>query len=281
MSLSSLTESHSDASALVGAAQAGKNSSASGAAQLAKVQAQLEDLQSNAEALNGAEDISRILAAHPDLLADIKKLISIYVEDTVMGMDIPDITGDKDWGRYSLHQLKISKVILPPEGLDLVIDSSIAVTIKGVRAELAEFVWLYAKTRGFPKMKDKGVATAAISGLDISVSFDVVADSSSGIMLSNMLSNVTLAQLEVQVSSSGGAASWLYNKLLKAFSETLSTTVEQEMQSAAETALIDVQVTIQKHAAFSTLARARDALIAIDSHTDCCWLFFSHLSFPS
>jgi hypothetical protein len=45
------------------------------------------------------------------------------------------------------------------------------------------------------------------------------------------------------VNSGGGAASWLYNKLLKAFSETLSTTVEHEMQLAIEAALIDIQVT--------------------------------------
>jgi Ca2+-binding EF-hand superfamily protein len=197
MSLSSLSESHSDAIALVGAAQAGKDSSTAGATQLAKVQAQLEELQKNGEELSGADDISRMLVEHPELLVDIKKLISIYTEDTVMGMKMPDITGDKDWGRYSLHNLRISKVMLPPEGLDLIIGSGVAVTIKGVRAELAEFVWHYAKTRGFPKLKDDGVATAAISGLDIDVSFDIIADGAGGIMLSNMEGNVCLADLQV------------------------------------------------------------------------------------
>jgi hypothetical protein len=48
---------------------------------------------------------------------------------------------------------------------------------------------------------------------------------------------------QAKVNSGGGAASWLYNKLLKAFSETLSTTVEHEMQLAIEAALIDIQVT--------------------------------------
>ena len=73
--------------------------------------------------------------------------------------------------------------------------------VKGARAELAEFAWHYAKTRGFPKMKDKGMATAAISGLDINVGFEIVVNSSGGMTLSNMKGRVTLAQLNAHVNS--------------------------------------------------------------------------------
>ena len=135
-----------------------------------------------------------------ELVEPLNALKKAGIEVTVAsnsGESIQTVTGDKDWGRYSLHNLRSSKVMLPPEGLDLIIGSGVAVTIKGVRAELAEFVWHYAKTRGFPKLKDDGVATAAISGLDIDVSFDIIADGAGGIMLSNMEGNVCLADLQV------------------------------------------------------------------------------------
>ena len=190
MSLSNLSESHSDASMIVGVAHKGKNSSADGAAQLAKVQDQLKVLHSSGMTLSGGEDVSRVLAEHPDLLDDIKKLISIYVEDTVMGMSIPNIAGDKDWGRYSLENISIAKVQLPPQGLDLAIGTGVAVSIKGATAELGEFNWHYAKTNSFPKLKDSGNATASVSGLDIDVRFEIVADGTGGLALSNMLGNV-------------------------------------------------------------------------------------------
>ena len=57
-----------------------------------------------------------MLAEQPELLEDIKKVISLYIENTVMGMAIPDISGDKDWGRYSLEGLAVAEVTLPRSG---------------------------------------------------------------------------------------------------------------------------------------------------------------------
>ena len=244
-SLAGLTESHSDASALVGAAQAGKHSSADGAALLEKVQGKLAALQEEGETLSGgADDVSRVLSEQPELLDDIKKLISIYIESTVMGMGIPNISGDKDWGRYSLHGLAIASVSLPPSGLDLEIGTGVRVVMTGVTAELSEFVWHYAKTKGFPKLKDDGGAKANIVGMDIDVSFDLVAsETTGGLALANTKGKISLARLDVSVSGGkeGKGQQWLYNKLLKAFSEQIGSVVEHEMQTAMEQALLVVQ----------------------------------------
>ena len=53
------------------------------------------------------------------------------------------------------------------------------IVVAGVTAELSEFAWHFAKTQGFPKFKDEGNATATVDGLDIDVSFDIMANGTS------------------------------------------------------------------------------------------------------
>ena len=97
---------------------------------------------------------------------DIKLLVSAYIESTVMEMAIPNINGDKDWGRYSIHGLAMKAVSLPPQGLQLDAGTGVRIAAKGVTAELNDFVWHYAKTKGFPKLKDDHIVHCTTSFLD-------------------------------------------------------------------------------------------------------------------
>jgi Ca2+-binding EF-hand superfamily protein len=268
-SLTDLAGSSADATALAGAAQAGKSSSADGAALLEKVQTKMVQLHEEGETLSGgAADVSRVLGEQPELLADIKKLISLYIESTVMAMAIPDIAGDKDWGRYSLEGLAIAEVSLPPEGLDLIISTGVALSMRGVSARLHEFVWHYAKTKGFPKLKDEGAASASIVDMDIDVSFDLVANADgAGLALSNLKGHITLGSLDVSVGDGGKAGKgqqWLYNKLLKAFSDQISTVVEREMQQAMRQSLAVVQDKVSAAIAMFTGGEAAGAAALAD-----------------
>ena len=212
------------------------------AAQLDKVQARLAALMESGETLGGPGDLERVLRENPELMDDIKLLVSTYIESTVMEMTIPNINGDKDWGRYSIHGLAMKAVSLPPQGLQLDAGTGVRIAAKGVTAELNDFVWHYAKTKGFPKLKDEGEASAGLRGLDIDVSFELAADGSGGLSMTKLEGHVHLAELEVAVGSGGRAASWLYNKLLKAFSEQIKTAIEHQMQRSMERALVDIQV---------------------------------------
>ena len=212
------------------------------AAQLDKVQARLAALMESGETLGGPGDLERVLRENPELMDDIKLMVSTYIESTVMEMTIPNINGDKDWGRYSIHGLAMKAVSLPPQGLHLDAGTGVRIAAKGVTAELNDFVWHYAKTKGFPKLKDEGEASAGLRGLDIDVSFELAADGSGGLSMTKLEGHVHLAELEVAVGSGGRAASWLYNKLLKAFSEQIKTAIEHQMQRSMERALIDIQV---------------------------------------
>ena len=58
--------------------------------------------------------------------------------------------------------------------------------------------------------------------------FDLVTDERRNVTVDNVEPTITLGELNVKVS--GGSHTWLYNKLLKLFSERIKTTVQNEMQ---------------------------------------------------
>ena len=48
----------------------------------------------------------------PSFSAQMKTIAMIYVRDAVAAIEIPDLTGSKDWGSYAIKGLKIVRFTL-------------------------------------------------------------------------------------------------------------------------------------------------------------------------
>ena len=77
--------------------------------------------------------------------------------------------------------------------------------------------WAFNKDT-FPRVKDGGDATAQMVDLSVEIKFQIVTDEAASVTVDKVNPLVTLGALNVQVGQESGKA-WLYNKLLKLFSE--------------------------------------------------------------
>ncbi len=77
--------------------------------------------------------------------------------------------------------------------------------------------WSFNKET-FPRVKDGGDATAQMIDLSVQISFNIVTDDAATVTVDKVNPVVGLGALNVQVGQESGKA-WLYNKLLKLFSE--------------------------------------------------------------
>ena len=77
--------------------------------------------------------------------------------------------------------------------------------------------WAFNKDT-FPRVKDGGDATAQMVDLSIEISFEIVTDDVASVTVDKVQPVVELGALNVEVGQESGKA-WLYNKLLKLFSE--------------------------------------------------------------
>ena len=87
-------------------------------------------------------------------------------------------------------------------------------------------------------MRDTGAATAAASDLAASIIFGVVAGNSEDEVprVEKIEVRVVVGEMSVVVDSAkgGGSQKWLYNKLLAIFSERCRSTVQTELEQAAQ-----------------------------------------------
>merc|ERR1711871_835274 len=100
---------------------------------------------------------------NPDFVKMVKSMVVEYVRGAIMSAEIPDIVGEKEWGRYNMRGLTVDDVDMTHDSLDIEVTSGVQLTLNQVHAQIGQFQWNFIKTKGFPKMADKGKATAKIS----------------------------------------------------------------------------------------------------------------------
>eukprot|EP01052_Picozoa_sp_SAG31_P030350 SAG31_NODE_3106_length_4667_cov_27.525394_1_plen_170_part_00 len=159
-----------------------------------------------------------------------------------MSAEIPDIAGEKDWGRYNMRGLKVDDVDMTHDSLDIEVASGVQLTLNQVHAKIGQFQWNFIKTKGFPKMSDKGKATAKISDTSMVINFDLGTDASGTLSIDNLLARVSIGLMECDITT--GSNKWLYNKLLKVFATKIKVAVEKEMQTAVDSTVESLRVKI-------------------------------------
>jgi len=154
---------------------------------------------------------------------EVKVLAMGYVDEAVTSAKIPTIKGSKEWGTYQIHGIKIKKIHITEDTLDVAITKVVTIvrsatpltercptaretasdgvclqTVSHVSADFDEFGFNYAKTT-FPKMDDSGTATAQLVDLSATISFEIVVDDSGALTVDNVKANIKIGALDVQV----------------------------------------------------------------------------------
>jgi hypothetical protein len=186
---------------------------------------------------NSPMQVMQAMRSQPEFVERLKRTCIRFLEDAVAGTEVPPIEGTQSWGNYGLYGITIGKVVIPSDLLEIGVATRVTVTVAKLRLALDPFAYSFEKTQ-WPRLRDTGAATAAASDLSASITFGVVAGSSETDVprVDNIDVTITVGEMSVVVDSAkgGGSQRWLYNKLLLAFSERCRSTVQSELQQAAQ-----------------------------------------------
>ena len=131
----------------------------------------VNDGRAIAASVQSAEDIPALLKKNPQFVEDIKVLVATYVEDSVCGIELPRIEGDKDWGTYAITGVGIKRFTVDPDKLVVDIAEGIVISTTGIDTEFDTFAFEVDK-KTFPKVTDIGKATGS-ADISARISFTV------------------------------------------------------------------------------------------------------------
>ena len=175
------------------------------------------------------------LQRSPQFQMAVKGVVLKYIVETVRGLKLPPIYGSKDWGEYGIKGLRVEAIDIPNAEIELQESARIALT--DIELTMSSFTWNYLR-EAFPRMQDTGSAAAQVRGLFVQLEFNIVNDGT-GLTIADVVSEVSVGGLLVSVSNS--KHTWLYNKLLKVFSEQVSSVVVKELQSKIDESVLSLR----------------------------------------
>lgn len=164
----------------------------------------------------------------------IKENILPMLSQQLKEVEIPEINETVDAGAklgtiaFGVNKLKVASVEIPEDTINIEFDASaheIKLNITNISLSLENVEWFYKKEK-FPKLKDKGRATAGISNTSIKVII--------GITLAESAPSVKVTTCEVKVgklkiSVSGTKVSVLYNLMIKSLKRLIRTQLEKAL----------------------------------------------------
>lgn len=171
----------------------------------------------------------------------IKESIIPTIVGEVQGFRLPAVDEQVDVPRLGEVQFSCSgstmeEVTIPKEDVKLSIEGDvIRFKIRKMQAKLSKFDWRYAQSQ-FPKLKDKGKATARLDGASFEVAFRI------GPQGAEVLeSRVSVGK--VRVSVSGTRKSIIYNVVIATVIGLLKPVVERELAKLVRAMLGDTGFT--------------------------------------
>lgn len=171
----------------------------------------------------------------------IKENIIPTIVEEVQGFRLPAVDEQVDVPRLGQVQFSCSgstmeEVVIPKEDVKLSIEGDvIRFKIKKMQAKLSKFDWRYSQSQ-FPKLKDKGKATARLDGASFEVAFRIGRDGAEVIE-----SKVSVGK--VRVSVSGTRKSIIYNVVIATVIGLLKPVVERELAKLVRAMLGDTGYT--------------------------------------
>ena len=105
-------------------------------------------------------------------VTEIKDVVVTYIQSAVAGIDLPDISGSKEWGAYEITGLAIESISIVPENVQIDIAQGVDIKLLNIGSVFKAFQWSFTKDT-FPRVKDGGDATAQMVDLSVEISFDI------------------------------------------------------------------------------------------------------------
>ena len=171
------------------------------------------------------EEALALLQENEKFVDELTDLALRYIEDAVCSIEIPPITGEKDWGNYRIAGLGVKRFTVDTEGVTAEVTELVRIAVKGIQVEFDAFDFSLEKT-SFPKVKDEGKAdtTATVSAF---VQFGISTGAEKNIAVDQVQAQVNVDALPVTVIAANHR--WLFNTLLSVFADRVRDGVQQEV----------------------------------------------------
>lgn len=180
--------------------------------------------------INTPEDALAILDENEAFVDELTDLALRYIEDTVCSVEVPTVTGEKDWGTYSISGLAIKRFSIDRESVEATVTEAIRIEVHGIEIEFDAFNFELEKT-SFPAVEDEGKAEATAE-ISACVQFGISTDEEKNICISDVEAHVRVDKLPVNVISANHR--WLFNTLLSFFSNRVTDAVQEEVVEQVE-----------------------------------------------
>uniref|UniRef100_A0A7S4PSZ6 Fungal lipase-type domain-containing protein n=1 Tax=Alexandrium monilatum TaxID=311494 RepID=A0A7S4PSZ6_9DINO len=227
----------------------------------------LEEVQRNPEALSrwlaskkagAVAQAAQDAAARTELLESVRARFLEFLLGQLPLIEVPNIEGEKEGKAFTVSNISLEGLKVPPEGVQLGLAGSDAsapqaevqegppgaaprtlahgellrATARGVGLEIPDLRWSFEQ-RHFPYAHGIGSALARVRGVHIVVALAVKRAGSDGRLhphLSLASSSVVIEEVLIDVRES--SFSWLYNTLMHLFRQTVKEFITASLQSA-------------------------------------------------
>jgi len=173
------------------------------------------------------------------LLDQIKEHIVPVVEEQFNDMELPEFEDTFDVPKlgeisFGCDSIKLHSFTFPPGDIRLTLENNnIRFIAEQISAELNSFAWAI-KQKSFPKINEKGEATASLSGGSVNILLQVVMNAS-GISLNVASTSVKVGKLNVKVT--GNSKKFIYNLIINVVVRLLKTQIEKALSKLIREAI--------------------------------------------
>ena len=176
-----------------------------------------------------------------------------FVERSIVGATLPNISAKKDWGTYSIEQLRLTGVAMDPDFLSIDrTGSHLTISLSSIVGRFESFQWIFDRVK-MPKASDSCTADAeVVFGVVFATPIFVIsgdaqepaaaASETSGAAADGSRARASYATgkttISVEVENLSleireGKRPWLYKRLNAAFEANIRESVQQTLQECA------------------------------------------------
>ena len=165
------------------------------------------------------------------LLDQVKEHMVPVVEEQFSDLEIPAFDETFDVPKlgeinFGCESIKLHSFVFPSDQIRLNLENNnIRFTAEQISAELNSFDWFF-KQKSFPRISEKGEATATLSGGSVNILLQVVMNAS-GVSLNVVSVDVKVGKLNVKVT--GNAKKFIYNLIINVVVRLLKTQIEKAL----------------------------------------------------
>eukprot|EP01051_Picozoa_sp_SAG22_P018075 SAG22_NODE_2944_length_2086_cov_0.956740_2_plen_338_part_01 len=171
-----------------------------------------------------------LLRSDLQVQAQFKGVVLALVEDMICGVQLPTISGERDWGRYSISGLAVKGFGREPS-LEFNVATRVRIEVTGLHLLFDNFNFEVDRSKT-PKVHATGTLAASCQCWAF-VEFEIVTDADSQLAVENLAADVVIDDLPITMVESSHAK--VVRTLLKVFAKKGKETVQNEIRARVQT----------------------------------------------